>query len=108
MNRDDAYLAYMRDAVRKVMEYTSEMRSEMFYVDEKTQSAVILQLLLLGEMAKKVTAETKAKFPVAWKEIAGFRDRAIHNYYDIDLEIVWSTVQQDIPALKEQLESSAA
>ncbi|MDP3646395.1 MAG: DUF86 domain-containing protein [bacterium] len=103
MNRDTAYLEYMRDAVRKVEAYTTDMDTDGFLKDGKTQSAVILQLMLIGEMAKKVSEATKASFNVPWKEITGFRDRAIHSYFDVDLGIVWDTVQQDIPALKVQL-----
>ncbi len=103
MNRDTAYLAYMCDAIRKIELFTDGMSSDAFFTDEKTQSAVMLQLMLLGEMAKKVSDATKVSIALPWKEIAGFRDRAIHDYYAMDLGIVWDTVIQDIPLLKSKL-----
>ena len=103
MNRDTAYIAYMRDAIRKIEVFTAGISQDEFFNDEKTQSAVMLQLMLLGEMAKKISDSAKASIELPWREIAGFRDRAIHDYYDMDLSIVWDTIVQDIPVLKVQL-----
>lgn len=103
MNRDAAHLAYMRDAIGKVERFTSGFDAKAFVGDEKTQSAVMLQLMLIGELAKKLSETTKKSYDVPWKEIAGFRDRAIHDYYEMDLDIVWQTVQEDIPALNKAL-----
>lgn len=104
MNRDVLYLGYIRDAIGKIERFIAGIDAAVFSRDEKTQSAVILQLMLIGEIAKKLSAETKAALALPWKEIIGFRDRAIHDYYDMDLEIIWSTVQDDVPALKSALE----
>ena len=59
--------------------------------------------MLIGEMAKKLSNQTKMSLKLPWREIAGFRDRAIHDYYEMDLDIIWDTVQEDIPALKKAL-----
>ena len=67
------------------------------------QSAVILQLMLIGEVSKKISEETKAQIQLPWKQIIGFRDRAIHNYFNVNLNVVWDTVIMDIPVLKERL-----
>ena len=103
MNRDIAYLAYIRDAVRKIETFTAGMDESQFLKDEKTQSAVMLQLILIGEMAKKVSDAAKSSIELPWKEIAGFRDRAIHDYFEMDLGIVWTTIREDVPMLKERL-----
>jgi uncharacterized protein with HEPN domain len=58
---------------------------------------------LIGELAKRVSLETKDKVSLPWKDIAGFRDRAIHDYFQIDLEIVWMTVVTDLMILKSGL-----
>ena len=108
MNRDDAYLAYVRDAIGKIERFTAGMGAEKFAKDEKTQSAVILQLMLIGEMAKKVSDGTKKSFELPWKEIAGFRDRAIHDYYEMDLDIIWDTVNVDVPLLRKELAGSGS
>ncbi|MBZ5564421.1 MAG: DUF86 domain-containing protein [Acidobacteriia bacterium] len=74
-----------------------------FMKDQKTQSAVIMQLALIGEMAKRVSDATKSSTKVPWREIAGFRDRAIHDYYQIDLRIAWDTITLDLEPLAEAL-----
>jgi len=61
------------------------MDNAAFLQDRKTQSAVILQLALIGEFAKRVSAPVRASIDIPWKAIAGFRDRAIHDYFQIDL-----------------------
>lgn len=107
MKDDKVYIDQMLDAVRKVEAFTDGFDFTSFKVDEKTQSAVILQLVLIGEIAKQVSEKTRTKIDLPWKEIIGFRDRAIHNYFGIDLEIVWQTVQDDIPQLKAALRGTA-
>lgn len=65
---------------------------------------MIMQLALIGELAKRVTKDTQSQIQLPWKDIAGFRDRAIHDYYQIDVEIVWQTTIDDLPVLKESIE----
>ena len=103
MKTDEVLLAQMRDAVAKIERFTHGMDEASFKNDEKTQSAVIMQLALIGELAKRISGETKAGILLPWKEIAGFRDNAIHDYFNIDLGIVWSTIVTDIPELKKAL-----
>ncbi len=99
MKTDVIYLAQMRDAVRKVEEFVSGMDKAGFEADAKTQSAVIMQLTLVGELAKKISEDTRHSIELPWKEIAGFRD----NYFNLDLEVVWQTIVEDIPVLKKAL-----
>lgn len=103
MNRDALYLDRIRDAIGKIERFTAGIDEVSFATDEKTQSAVILQLILIGEMAKRVSEETRAKIAIPWKEITGFRDRAIHDYFDMDLDVIWQTTRSDVPELKERL-----
>ena len=70
-----------------------------FLKDRKTQSAVIMQLALIGELAKRVSVPVKSSISVPWKEIAGFRDRAIHDYYQIDLQVACDTIALDLDPL---------
>jgi len=56
-----------------------------------------MQLALIGELAKRVSDATRQQIDLPWKDIAGFRDRAIHDYYNIDLEVVWATILEDLP-----------
>ena len=103
MKDDTVYISQLLDTVRKVEKFTAGFDFQKFSADEKTQSAVILQLMLVGEIAKQLSEQAKKKIDLPWKEIVGFRDKAIHNYFGIDLEIVWQTVQDDIPRMKKAL-----
>ena len=93
----------MLDAVAKIRSFVGVMSKEEFFQDQKTQSAVIMQLALIGEIAKKISEETKKNIDLPWRDIVGFRDRAIHDYYQVDLEIVWSTIISDLALLEEKL-----
>jgi uncharacterized protein with HEPN domain len=75
---------------------------------EVVQSAVIMQLAVIGELSKRLSDGFKNKVSLPWKQIAGFRDRAIHDYYQLDLEYVWLTVRDDLPLLKNALERPPA
>ncbi len=103
MRDDKLYVDQILDSIRKIESFTDGFTKKKFLTDEKTQSALILQLTLIGETSKRISKETKAIINLPWKRIIGFRDRAIHNYFDIDLEIVWATIIDDIPVLKQEL-----
>lgn len=78
---------------------------EQFLDDEKTVSAVLHQLMVLGQATKRVSDEYRtAHTDLPWRQIAGTRDRLIHGYDLVDLEIVWRTVTDDLPPLVAALE----
>ena len=62
-----------------------------------------MQLTVIGELVKNVSSKTKESSDIPWKEIAGFRDRAIHHYFGMDLNVIWDTVVLDVPILKETM-----
>jgi uncharacterized protein with HEPN domain len=103
MKSDRVYCEQIVDAVGKVRQFVRGFDKGAFLKDQKTQSAVIMQLALIGELAKRVSADTKAAVSVPWKEIAGFRDRAIHDYFQIDLNIAWDTITLDLDPLVDAL-----
>ena len=103
MKDDRVYLEQILDCIEKIREFTAGADLAAFLLDRKTQSAVILQLALIGELAKRVSPAAKAVIRVPWKEIAGFRDRAIHDYFQIDLRIAWDTIALDLPELDSAL-----
>ena len=79
MKSDRVYLLQILESIGKIRQFVSGIDQAAFLKDQKTQSAVIMQLALIGELAKKVGGPTKLAVKVPWKEIAGFRDRAIHD-----------------------------
>jgi len=107
MKDDRVYINQILESIAKIESFVSGLNQDEFKQDQKTQSAVILQLILIGETAKKISDTAKQVIDLPWKDIAGFRDEAIHNYFEVDLDIVWNTVKEDIPVLKKKLAEGA-
>ena len=100
MPRDDAILADMHRAARLAQDFVVGMDQPAFTADLKTQSAVLHQLLVLGEAAKRLSEPFRDAHPqVPWTLITGMRDKLIHHYNVVDLVVVWDTLQKDVPDL---------
>lgn len=98
--RDRLFLKHILDAIADIESFTAEGRSG-FMADRKTQSAVVRQLEIIGEAVKNLSAAlTGREDAVPWRQIAGTRDRLIHAYFSVDLDAVWSMIEQDLPTLK--------
>jgi len=109
MTRDDAAILDILKAARLAQTFVTGMDRDSFLADEKTQSAVVHQLLVVGEAAKRVSDATRTAQPaVPWVSMAGMRDKLIHEYDDVDLEEVWQTVVRDLPPLIAALAPSAS
>lgn len=108
MTKDDSvYLDHILESITKIQHYTHELDEKRFNDDELVQDGVIRQLQIIGEAAKRLSGETRAKYPsVEWKDISGMRDKLVHDYFGVDLAAVWDTVQKDIPLLKKALTTS--
>lgn len=104
MKNDKTYIENILDSIKKIEEFTKEVNKENFVENQMMQSATILQLALIGEEANKISKETKSKIDLAWKEIVGFRNMAFHEYMNLEINIVWDTIQEDIPTLKKELQ----
>src|SRR6202044_2916074 len=82
------------------------MDQEQFGQDEKTVDAVARNLEILGEATRQLPEYFVAQFPkVPWRQMAGLRNRIVHDYFGLDLEIIWQVVRHDLPQLRSQLES---
>jgi len=105
MKDDRIYFLHIRDAIQRILDYTSSGK-DAFFADTKTQDAVVRNLEIIGEAVKNVSAEFKAAHPeIPWRRIAGMRDRLIHEYFGVNLKIVWERVERDIPDLKRKIEA---
>ena len=104
-NRDVRdYLVDMNEAMQNIREFTGNMSYDQFCNDTKTIYAVTRGFEILGEAAKHIDDSIRLKYPgIPWKMIAGMRDKLIHEYFGIALEIVWSAVQDDLPDLQRDL-----
>ena len=95
------YLQDIADTIEKVENFTKGINYEQFVADEKTIFAVVRAFEIIGEATKNIPAALKVDYPnVPWKEMAGFRDKLTHEYFGVNLDVVWRTLQEDIPLLK--------
>lgn len=105
MERDKATLLDVARAARLVLEFKAGMDKAAFFEDVKTQSAVLHQLMVIGEAVKRLSREFRSRYPqMPWSLIAGMRDKLIHGYGIVDLEEVWRTAEIDVLDLLSQIE----
>jgi len=106
MWRDEAYVLDMLLAARKVLRYTAGVDQVRFLADEMMQDAVIRQIQIVGEAARKVSPEWKAAHgEIPWPAIIGMRHRLVHDYISVLPDKVWEVVATDLPALILQFEA---
>ena len=110
MPHDDAvYLHHILDAILQVEEYVVGLDKETFIGTAITRDAVIRQLEIIGEAAKRVSSSLRGKHAeVPWPTITGMRDKLIHGYFGVDLGKVWVTTQKDLLPLKGQIQAILA
>ena len=100
MSRDDATLLDILKAARLVVAFKGNLTKKAFLREIKTQSAILHQLLVIGEAVKRLSADFRARYPeIPWTRIAGMRDKLIHAYDAVDLDEVWKTVTDEIAPL---------
>lgn len=100
MQKDRAYLLDILDSCKRIMQYTDGKTLEAFLSDAACQDAVIRRIEIMGEAARRISDETKTKYPdLPWQEMIGMRNVMIHEYDGLDIHLVWETVSVDVPAL---------
>ena len=104
MKDDTVFLRHILDAINKIQEYAQDMDFEKFRKSSLVQDGVIRQLEIVGEATKNLSEGLREKHSdIPWKDIAGMRDKLIHQYFGVDIAGVWETVEKDIPLLKSKL-----
>ena len=108
MSRDEAHLLDILKAARLAIQFKGPTEKRDFLSDAKTQSAVLHQLMVIGEAVKRLSPGFREAHPeIPWKLIAGTRDKLIHFYESVDLEEVWKMVTSDLPQLIRGIEPLA-
>ncbi len=105
-HKDFASVVSILDSIEKILEYTSKFNNpDEFYEDTKSFDAAMMNFIVIGEMADKLSDEIKKETEdrVDWRKVAGFRNIIAHNYFGIDAEEVWQIIQNSLIGLKEAL-----
>ena len=101
----DIYLQDIVEAINRIESYVQDMTRPQFETDRMRFDAVVRNLEVIGEAVKRVPNSIRENYPnVAWRKIAGLRDRLIHAYFDIDIDIIWDVVQSELPTLKSDVQ----
>jgi uncharacterized protein with HEPN domain len=107
MNLERVYADYLEDildAIQKVAKFIEGMTFDQFAADDKTAFAVIRALEIIGEATKHIPEEVRRNYPrLPWREMAGIRDKLIHEYFGVNLEVVWKTATEDLPKLEREI-----
>lgn len=106
MNADDrTRLTHMLEAAREAVDFVAGLSSEEFAANKMLVRALSYDLEIVGEAARHVSDETKAATPdLPWAVMRGMRNRLVHAYWDVDVDVLWVTVTESLPALIPQLE----
>lgn len=104
-NRDDhILLADIMVAIEKILRYTAGYDKDRFLADERTIDAVVRNLEIVGEAVRQLSDAFKQDHEkIPWHQMAGLRNRIVHDYFGLDLDIIWHVVANDLPALRLQL-----
>ena len=106
MKDDFVYIDHILLCINKIQDYTKDLEQIDFNKNELIQDAVIRNIEIIGEATKKISSDLKSQYKeIPWKEMSGMRDKLIHDYFGVDVEVVWKTVKEDIPYLKSLIQN---
>lgn len=102
---DFAFVKHILESINAIEEFSRGINKEEFMSNRLKQSAIVREIEIIGEAVKNISEKIKKRYPkVEWKDIARTRDKMIHHYFGVDLNIVWNIVKNDIPVLKTNIQ----
>jgi uncharacterized protein with HEPN domain len=107
MSKEDTiYLSHIVEAISRIEKYSFNLTKTDFMKNELVQAGSIRELEIIGEATKHLSESFKSKYSdVPWKKISGMRDKLIHDYFGVDIDAVWETIQKDIPDLQKKIQA---
>lgn len=104
IKNDQVYLEHILEAISKIESFVNGLTKFDFDRNVLIQDAVIRNFEIIGEASKKISKQfTQEHSGIPWQDMAGMRDKLIHDYLDVDLDVIWRTIESDLPLLKEML-----
>jgi len=98
---DKLYLRDILDSIEKIESYVNNLDYEKFSENSIIIDAVVRNFEIIGEATKNLSKEIKSSYPeIPWKEMAGMRNKVIHEYFGVNLKIIWKTIKERLPKLK--------
>ncbi len=106
MKKDKASLLDMIQAGKKILKFSEGMDQKTLAINEEKQSAILYQVIIIGEAVKRLSPDFRKKYPyIPWRDIAGMRDILTHQYDRVNFNTLWDVIKQDIPELLELIEA---
>lgn len=103
---DVEWIQDISESISRIASYTKNINYEQFKSDPKTQDAVLRNIEIMGEAVKRLSEKTKKRYSeIPWKNISGTRDKLIHDYFGVNIDIVWDIVINDIPGLQLKIQN---
>jgi uncharacterized protein with HEPN domain len=105
MRNDQERMRDIQEAINKIEKYVAHGKEE-FFANELIQSWMLLQLQIIGEAARSMNYTTHEQYPeISWRDIMDFRNLLVHEYFRVDLKLIWQIIERELPPLKQQINS---
>ncbi len=104
-NKNDlVFIEHILDSINAIEDFSKNISKEELISNRLRKSAIVREIEIIGEAVKNISDNLKKEYKeIKWKDIAGTRDKMIHHYFGVDLNIVWDIIKKDIPVLKKQI-----
>jgi len=107
MKKDpQVFIKHILDSIDAVEHYTKNLSEDQFLRSLEKQDAIVRRVEIIGEAVRNISADFRREYPdIPWRKISGMRDKLVHEYFGVDLELVWAVVKKDLPSFKRQIKN---